>query len=83
MSLFTNVTFETEHSKSSSRSIKNYSDEISVEKLRSTEFPDYSNHNCVNNAYQDFASKFLYAVDSVAPIRTIRVKSNRKPWFEY
>ena len=82
MTLFTNMTFETEHSKVSFRLIKNYSDVIYVEKLRSAEFPDYSNHNCVN-AYQDFGSKFLQAVDSVARIRTIRVKSNLKPLFEY
>ena len=83
MSLFTNVSFETEHRKISFRSIKNYSDEISVENLGSAEFPDYSNHNYVNNAYQDFGSKFLQEVDSVTRIRSIRVKYNRKPVIEY
>ena len=32
------------------RSMKNYSDEIFVDKLRSIKFPDYSNHTCVNHA---------------------------------
>ena len=62
--------------------MKNYSDETFVDKLRSIKFPDYSNHTCVNHAYQDFVTKFLSAVDSVLPIRTLRVKSNTKPWFD-
>ena len=35
----------------------------------------------MNDPYQDFFSKFLHAVDSVEPIRTIRVKFNTKLWF--
>ena len=53
-----------------------------MEKLRSIEFPDYSNHTCVSHTYQGFVSKFLNAVNSVAPIRTTRVKSNIKPWLD-
>ena len=52
-----------------------------MDELRSIKFPDYSNHTCVNHAYQDFVNKFLSAADSVWPIRTWRVKSNTKPWF--
>ena len=48
----------------------------------STKFSDYSNHTCVNDAYQYFVAKFLSAVDSVAPIRTLRVKYNTKPRFD-
>ena len=36
----------------------------------------------MNDAYQDFDTKFLPAVDSVSPIRTLRVKSNTKPLFD-
>ena len=53
-----------------------------VDKLRSIKFFGYSNHTCVSNAYQDFVTKFLSAVDSISPIRTLRVKSNTKPWFD-
>ena len=59
--------------------MKNYSYEISVDKGRSIKFPDYSNHTCVNNAYPDFVTKLLSAVDSVSTIRILRVKSNTKP----
>ena len=61
--------------------MKNYSDKIFVDKLRSIKFPDYSNHTCVNHAYQDCITKFVSAVDSVSPVRILRVKSNTKPWF--
>ena len=64
-----------EHYQISFRSEENYSHEIFVEKLRSTEFPDYSNQACVNDADQGFVSKFLHVVDSVAPIKTRRVKA--------
>ena len=46
-------------------------------------FPDYSNHICLNNSYQEFATKFyLSAADSTYPIRTLRMKSNTKPSFD-
>ena len=67
-----------EHREISFRSMKNYSDEIFVDKLRSIKFPEYSNHTCVNDAYQDFVTKFLSAVDSLSPVRTLRLKSNTK-----
>ena len=38
------------------KSVKNYSDKNFVEKL--TKFPDYSNHTCVNNAYQTLLLPF-------------------------
>ena len=43
-------------------------------RLRSTKFPDYSNNNCVNDAYQGFVTKFLSVIDSVVATRTLRVK---------
>ena len=60
------------HYETSFRQMKNYFDEIFVEKSRSIKFPDYSNHTCVNDAYQNFC-KFSQKVDSVTPIRTIIV----------
>ena len=60
--------------------MKNYSDKIFVDKLRSIKFPDYSNHTCVNHAYQDFITKFLSAVDSVSkPNQPNQTKPNLIP----
>ena len=67
-----------EHHEISLTSMKNYLDEIFVEKLRSIEFTNYSNHTCVNDDYQDYISNFLHAFNSVVPIKTIRVKSNTR-----
>ena len=54
-----------------------------MDKLKSMKFPDYSNHICLNNSYQEFATKFyLSAADSISPIRTLRMKSNTKPSFD-
>ena len=55
---------------------------IFVEQLRVIKFPDYSTNNCANDAYQEFATKFWSVIDFVAPIRTLRVKYNTKPWFD-
>ena len=60
--------------------MKNYLEGIFVDKLRLIKFWDYLNHTCVKHPQQDFATKFLSAVDSTSPIRTLRVKSNTKPW---
>ena len=43
-----------------------------MEQLRAIKFPDYSQH---------FLTKFLSVIDFVGPIRTVRAKSNTKPWF--
>ena len=51
-------------------------------KIRSIKLCDYSNHISVDDAYQDFAPKFLSVVDSVKPIRTLKVKSKTKPLFD-
>ena len=53
-----------------------------MEKLESVKFSDYSNYTCVNDAYQDFGLKFLFVIDFVAQVRTLRAKYNTKPWFD-
>ena len=73
---------QNEHYEISFRSVKNCSDEVFVEQLRSVKFPDYSDYICVNDAYQDCITKLLFVVHFVAPIKTLRVKSSIKPWFD-
>ena len=36
----------------------------------------------MKDIYRDFASKYLHVVDSISPIRTIRVKSKSNRWFD-
>ena len=64
------------------RSMKKYSVDIFEQKLNAADFPDTSNYTCVNAAYNDFISIFLSVIDSIAPLKSVRVKSNTKPWFD-
>ena len=36
----------------------------------------------MNDDFQDFVNTFLNSIHSVAPFRTLKVKSNTKPWFD-
>ena len=36
----------------------------------------------MNEEYQNFVTKILFEVDFVAPIKTLRVKSNTNYWFD-
>ena len=49
-----------------------------MEQLRTIKFPGYSNYICVNDAYQDFVTKFLSVIDFVVLIGTLIVKYTAK-----
>ena len=55
---------------------------IFEEQLRSIDFPDYLNNTCASDAYQESLMKFLSIVDFFPPIRTLRVQSITKLWFD-
>ena len=52
--------------------MKNYSDKLFLEQLRSIKFPDNPNKTYLNESYQDFVTKILSAIDFVAQIITLR-----------
>ena len=56
------------------RCFSNYLIENLENKLRSLEFPDYSNFDSVDNAYSDFINRLITAIDSCAPSRKKRTK---------
>ena len=64
------------------RSLKNYSQTLFLDKLRKINFPDYSNFKDINNAYSDFTEKVTSVIDEIAPIKEIRVKNNSQDWFD-
>ena len=64
------------------RSLKNYSQTLFLDKLRKVNFPDYSNFKDINNAYSDFTEKVTSVIDEIAPIKEIRVKNNSQDWFD-
>jgi len=64
------------------RSMKNYSKELFLEKLREIQLPNYRNFECINEAYQSFLEKIMVVIDKIAPLKKIRVKGSSKPWFD-
>ena len=64
------------------RSLKNYSQSLYLEKLNEINFPDYSKFTDLNDAYSDFTGKVTSVIDQIAPIKEIRVKNNSQDWFD-
>ena len=64
------------------RSLKYYSEDLYVKKLKEIDFPDYSNFKDINEACSDFTEKVASVIDEIAPIKEVRVKSNSQDWFD-
>ena len=64
------------------RSLKYYSEDLYVKKLKEIDFPDYSNFKDINEAYSDFTGKVASVIDEIAPIKEVQVKSNSQDWFD-
>ena len=64
------------------RSLKNYSQSLYLEKLNEINFPDYSKFKDVNDAYSDFIGKVTSVINQIAPMKEIRVKNNSQDWFD-
>ena len=58
------------------RSLKKYSAEIFTDALKTVHFPYYNIFSNVNVAYSDPLNKISDTVDSVAPIKVIRIRNN-------
>ena len=63
------------------RSMKNYSEECFRDKLRSANWFEVLDCDDINEAWCKFKSKFLEIVDSVAPIKSVRLKKRNACWF--
>ena len=64
------------------RSLKNYSQTLFLDKLTKANFPDYSKFKDINDAYSDFTGKVISVIDEIAPTKEIRVKNNSQDWFD-
>ena len=64
------------------RSLKNYSQSLYLEKLNEIDFPNYSKFKDINDAYSDFIGKVTSVIDQIAPMKEIRVKNNSQDWFD-
>ena len=67
------------NTKTSIRSMKNYTKEKFLEPLRKTDFRDYTSFISLNKAYQDFIFKLSEVIDLLCPSKKLRLKANPKP----
>jgi len=58
-----------EHKYITIQSLKNYSEDAFLEALGDVNFPDYSQFNEVNEAYDDFINKTKQVIDEIAPVK--------------
>ena len=70
------------HNQIQVRSLKKYSDEAYTNTLRKVNFPNYDTFSNVNVAYTDLVKKIWNTIDSVAPIKELRIKNNTQGWFD-
>ena len=62
--------------------MKNYSNKVFNQKLSEVQFPNYSTFENVNDAYENLSCKLIGVIDSIAPLKQIRLKTNTKHWFD-
>ena len=58
-----------EHKYIQIRSLKNYTQENYTQALKETNFPDYSNFNSVDEAYDDFIAKITAVIDKMVILK--------------
>ena len=63
-------------------SLKHYTVDLFEQDLLKLNFPNYQNHNEINEAYNDFIQKIMSIIDRVMPIKERRVKQNSREWFD-
>ena len=69
------------HNQIQDRSLKKYSAEIFTNALKIVQFPNYNIFSNVSVAYSDLLNDISDTMDSVAPIKEIRIK-NTQEWFD-
>ena len=70
------------HNQIQVQSLKKYSAEIFTNALKTVQFPYYNVFSNVNVVYSDLLHKISDTIDSVAPIKEIRIKNNTQEWFD-
>ena len=70
------------HNQIKCRSFKNFTVDIYLDALKSCNFPNYENFQNIDEAYSDFMNKFMNIINTLAPLREIRVKSRTQEWFD-
>ena len=50
--------------------------------MERAQFPNYDNFHKPDIAYNDFINRLVCAVNTVAPLKTVKVKNNTSEWFD-
>ena len=70
------------HNELNIRTMKNFTAEDFFELLNKIDFSNYQTFSCVNKTYLDFITKLITAIDTLCPSEKIRIKGNKKAWFD-
>ena len=70
------------HNQIQVRFLKKYNAEIFANILKTNEFPNCNIFSKINVFYSDLLNKISDTIDSVAPIKEIRIKNNTQEWFD-
>ena len=70
------------HNQIQVRFLKKYSAENFTKALNKIDFPNYDFFSNVDVAYRDLVKKITDSIDSVAPMKEVRVKNNTQDWFD-
>ena len=64
------------------RSMKNYSIDLFLKKLKLIKFPKYSEFMDINAAYSHFIQVITSIIDEIAPLKEIRIRNNTEEWMD-
>ena len=53
-----------------------------IDKLKTTNFPDYSTFDDVNKGYADLIQKVNYIINEIAPVKEMCIKNNTEEWVD-
>ncbi|XP_071959528.1 uncharacterized protein [Antedon mediterranea] len=70
-----------EHNSAKLRSLKNYNVNNYLEKLNDIDWSVVTNNDDVNIAWLTLKDIIIKVIDSIAPIKKVRLKQNIAPWF--
>ncbi len=68
------------HNNVTIRSLKNYCSEDFIQKLTVADWSEVFTSNNVNDSWRHFKDTFLSVLDSVAPVKEVRLKQRSEPW---
>ena len=64
------------------RSMKNYTKEAFLKKLRLIKFPKYLEFIDINAAYSHFIQVIISVIDELAPLKEIRIRNSTQEWMD-